>query len=207
MYTPSMFRFDKEQDKIDFMKNYSFATMITSKNDIPIATQLPFVIEQTPDKLLLSSHLALANEQAQYIEEYTSLVIFAEPHSYISPAHYDKFESVPTWNYIAVHAYGKAKIFNDDKDKLFILEKMIHFYEQAYQKHWDKLAERFKKELIKEIVAFELEITDLQGQQKLSQNKSEIEKQRIIKHLENSQKGTEKDLAIYMKKTNKNLFS
>src|ERR1051325_6086478 len=107
MYTPNHFRFDHEQEKIAFMKRYSFATMVTIKDQLPIATQLPFVINDNAGRIVLSSHFALANEQAKYIESNTSLIIFSEPHSYISPAHYDKQESVPTWDYIAVHAYGK----------------------------------------------------------------------------------------------------
>jgi len=93
-----------------FMKQYSFATIITVKDSISIATQLPFIIEASRDKLILGSHFAVANEQSKYIEAATSLVIFTEPHAYISPVHYDKRESVSTWDYIAVHAYGKQRL-------------------------------------------------------------------------------------------------
>lgn len=200
MYTPSMFRFDNEKDKIAFMKRYSFATIITDKNGIPLATQLPFTIRDSPDRLVLTSHFALANEQAKYIEENISLIIFSEPHAYISPTHYDKFESVPTWDYIAVHAYGRAKVIHEENSKLCLLEEMIGFYEKDYQKKWENLPENFKQRMMKGIVAFELEVTELQGQQKLSQNKTAQEKARIIKTLENSRIGTEKELASYIRK-------
>jgi len=114
MFIPNNFKIEHESEKIAFIKRYSFATIITSNNNIPIATQLPFVLEDQSGKLILSSHFAYANEQTKYIEEKTSLVIFTGPHAYISPVHYDNKESVPTWGYIAVHAYGTMKIMIEE---------------------------------------------------------------------------------------------
>jgi transcriptional regulator len=186
MYIPNHFRFRDKPEMVAFMQQYSFATIVTMNGNIPVATQLPFCIDNSSEKLLLSSHFALANEQATYIGDNTSLVIFSEPHAYISPVHYDKKESVPTWDYIAVHAYGKAKIVTDENTVIKILEQMITFYDESYLQQWNSLADKYKKGMIKAIVAFELEVTDLQGQKKLSQNKTAAEKQRIIAHLEKS---------------------
>jgi transcriptional regulator len=200
MFIPNTFAFENRAEKIAFMKQYSFATIITAKDNIPIATQLPFVIDERSDRLLLSAHFAIANEQTRYIEANTSLVIFAEPHAYISPAHYGKRESVPTWDYIAVHAYGKAKIIEEENIKIKALEQMIQRYEKEYMPQWESLSDKFKKGMMKGIVAFELEVTDLQGQKKLSQNKTETERKRIIDYLEKSENTIEKDIAIYIKK-------
>ena len=200
MYTPNHFEFKDNAGKIAFMKQYSFATIITVKYNFPIATQLPFFIDNSSDKLILSSHFAVANEQSRYIEANTSLVIFTEPHAYISPVHYDKGESVPTWDYIAVHAYGKAKIIEDEVAKITALEQMIRFYEKDYLHQWESLSDKFKKGMMRGIVAFELEVTDLQGQKKLSQNKTEAERKRIVEYLEKSENTTEKEIADYIKK-------
>src|SRR5690606_19641905 len=115
--------------------------------------------DDSSDKLILSSHFAIANEQAKYIEANTSLIIFTEPHAYISPVHYDKQESVPTWDYIAVHAYGKAKIAEDEITKIKALEQMIRFYEKDYLQQWESLSYKFKKGMMRGIVAFEIEVT------------------------------------------------
>ncbi|WP_400260873.1 FMN-binding negative transcriptional regulator [Sphingobacterium sp. SG20118] len=200
MYTPNHFQFTDKAEIVAFMKQYSFATIVTVKDSIPIATQLPFIIEDSQDKLILGSHFAVANEQSKYIGATTSLVIFTEPHAYISPVHYDKLESVPTWDYIAVHAYGKAKIVEDETAKLKALEQMIQFYEKDYLQQWESLPDKFKKGMIRGIVAFELEVTDLQGQKKLSQNKTETERHRITEHLSKSENTVEKDIADYIKK-------
>jgi len=199
MFVPNLFKFGNKAEQLAFMKQYSFATIITTNNNIPLATQLPFVIAERQDKLILSGHFAIANEQANYIEENTSLIIFSEPHAYISPAHYDKKESVPTWDYIAIHAYGKAKILNDENSKFKALEQMILVYEPNYLDQWNSLSEKYKKGMIRGIVAFELEVSDLQGQKKLSQNKSVVERERIIKHLEDSDNSTETELASFIR--------
>ncbi|WP_342332725.1 FMN-binding negative transcriptional regulator [Pedobacter sp. FW305-3-2-15-E-R2A2] len=200
MYIPNQFQFKDEAEKIAFMKQYSFATIITNKEHIPIATQLPFYIDNNSGKLVLSSHFAIANEQAKYIEANTSLVLFTAPHAYISPSHYDKKESVPTWDYISVHAYGKAKVLEEESSKIKVLEEMISFYDRDYLAQWNSLSDKFKKGMMRGIVAFELEVTDLQGQKKLSQNKTEAERQRIVEHLEKTNNSVENDLATYIRK-------
>lgn len=202
MYIPNGFKFESEVEKVAFMQRYSFATIITNNDHhIPLATQLPFVVDDNSGKLVLSAHFSIVNEQAQYIERNTSLIIFTEPHAYISPTHYDKQESVPTWDYIAVHAYGKAKIITDENLKITALEQMINLYEKDYLTQWNNLSDKFKKGMIKGIVAFELEVTDLQGQKKLSQNKSEAERERMIAQLSKSINTVENDLADYIQAT------
>lgn len=200
MFIPNSFRFEDRDEKIAFMRRYSFATIITAKDNVPLATQLPFAIDDRSGHLILSSHFAAGNEQARYVEENRSLVIFSEPHAYISPAHYDRKESVPTWDYIAVHAYGKAKIVEDEEGKVKILEEMIKTYEPAYSAQWNGLSDKFRKGMMNGIVAFELEVADLHGKKKLSQNKTEEERERIIKHLEKSENTAEKEIAAYIKK-------
>lgn len=200
MYIPNLFRLDEATATISFMKQYSFATIITSKGNIPVATHLPFVVEQRGDQLYLSSHFAKANEQARLMEAGPSLVIFSEPHAYISPEHYNKKESVPTWDYIAVHAYGQARILEQEEDKLATVEKMIRFYDPRYQEQWQSLPDKFKSGMLQGIIAFEITVTELQAQQKLSQNKTEEERARIVQQLEKSEQGTERDLAEYIRK-------
>lgn len=201
MYTPKTFEFENQAEKIAFMKQYSFATIITSADHIPIATHLPFFIDDSEGRLLLSSHFAKANEHTRYLENNTSLIIFSEPHAYISPAHYDKHESVPTWDYISVHAYGKAKILDNESSKLKVLEEMINFYDKAYIEQWNSFSDKFRTNMMKGIIAFEFEVHDLQGQKKLSQNKSVKEREHIIENLEKSNDSVEKSLASYIKDT------
>ncbi|MBB6238049.1 transcriptional regulator [Pedobacter sp. AK013] len=199
MLISNNFKFDNQSEQIAFMKRYSFATIITSHNNLPIATQLPFVVNEKNGKVLISGHFAKANEQVKYIEQYTSLIIFAEPHAYISPSHYEKHESVPTWDYISVHAYGKAHIISDEKAKEEALKEMIRYYEKEYLLQWDSLSEKFKQGMMQGIVAFEMEVNNIQGKKKLSQNKSEQERKNIVAQLENSNNAVERELAPFIK--------
>ncbi len=199
MFIPKMFEFHDKAEQIAFMKQYSFATIITNQGDKPIATQLPFIIEERVDTLIISGHFATTNEQTKYIEQNTSLIIFSEPHAYISPIHYDNIQSVPTWDYVSVHAYGKARIIGDTSSKIQALEKMISFYEPEYLEQWNQLSDKYKHGMLRGIVAFEIEITAIQAQKKLSQNKTKIERDRMVTHFEENGTAIERDLAQFIK--------
>ena len=128
-----------------------------------------------------------------------TLVIFQGPHAYISPTHYEKKQNVPTWNYIAVHAYGKATLLKSQEQATEVLEKMINTYEAEYFEQWKQLSETYKSGMIKAIVAFEIEVTNLEGKFKLSQNKTKNEQQHIANAFENSNDTLEKNLSKEMK--------
>jgi len=199
MYIPkNNIQTDKKQI-IDFIKRFSFGTIITSKNDLPIATHLPFLVSEIEEKIILTSHFAKANGQWKDIDNKNILVIFSEPHAYISPKNYDKELNVPTWNYISVHAYGKGKIITDSKIIFKILEKTIESYEIEYKNQWNKFPEEYKSKMANGIVAFEIVVTEIQAKEKLSQNKSENERKKIIDSLSNSKDSNETIIADYMK--------
>ena len=200
MYIPSFNTFPDGQEIVAFMQRYSFGTIVTAANGIPEATHLPFLVKQENDKVFLLSHFAKANPQSAEIIGNTSLVIFTEPHAYISPKHYEKEESVPTWNYIAVHAYGKAIIIEEEDKKAELLEHTIQSYDTGYLQQWEKLRHDFKSKMMKGIVAFSIEVSDLQAKKKLSQNRSETEQQNIIHSLTNSIDANEREIAAYMAK-------
>jgi len=199
MYIPSFNKFTDQQEAINFMKRYSFATIVTSVNGIPEATHLPFLVKQENDKLLLLSHFAKANPQSNEVINNISLVIFTEPHAYISPSNYEKETNVPTWNYIAVHAYGKARLLDNVDSKAELLKHTIETFEAGYLQQWDKLPDDYKLKMMNGITAFEIEVTDLQAKQKLSQNRTETEQQNIIDSLSQSTDTNEREIAAYMK--------
>lgn len=199
MYIPKSNVMADNAEIVSFMKRYSFATIITSKDNVPTATHLPFIIDQNEEGIVLISHFARANKQWEDLEATEILVIFTEPHAYISPAHYEKELNVPTWNYIAVHAYGRAKIIHEAEHVLKILESTILNYEAAYKTQWDGLPQEYKTKMAKGIVAFEIKVHDLQAKSKLSQNKTENEKQKIIEALSKSEASVERDVAEFMR--------
>jgi transcriptional regulator len=184
---------------VDFIKRFSFATLITSKNDFPIASHLPFVIKEEKDKLMLYSHVAKQNEQWKHIEDSPVLVIFNEPHAYISPTNYEKDVNVPTWNYISVHAYGKGHLITSHEDVIDLLENTIDNYEVSYREQWSRLPEKYRLGQMTGIVGFKIDVTEIQAKEKLSQNKTQNEQQKIIDTLSVSTDTNERITAEYMK--------
>ncbi|QQL51150.1 FMN-binding negative transcriptional regulator [Mucilaginibacter ginkgonis] len=146
----------------------------------------------------------MANPQSRLLINQKVLAIFNEPHAYISPSHYEKELVVPTWNYIAVHAYGQVSIIDEVDSKLTMLKEMITFYNDIdYLKKWITMPLDYKIKMAKGIVAFEIIVDDLQAKMKLSQNKAETEKDRIIETL-SSKDSAQQQVAEYMRRQQEN---
>lgn len=201
MYIPKTNLTTDKNEIVKFMQQFSFATIITAKDNYPVATHLPFLIRIEGDNVILTSHFAIANDHWKEIENHKVLVIFSEPHAYISPKHYDKELNVPTWNYISVHAYGQGKLITDADNVFKILESTINNYEDSYMQQWNSLPEDYRLRMSKGIVAFDIIVNDLQAKKKLSQNKTEAEQRKIIDSLSKSPHTNEQLIADYMKKT------
>ena len=199
MYIPKMNAMTDRGEIVAFMKQFSFATIITATENLPVATHLPFLVSDKDDKIILTSHFAKANEHWAAVAENKALVIFTEPHAYISPKNYGKDLSVPTWNYISIHAYGQGRLVTQTDKVIEILEATIGNYELAYMQQWNSLPEDFKLKMINGIVAFEIEVTELQAKKKLSQNKTDAEQRKIISSLSGSGNDNERHIADYMK--------
>lgn len=199
MYTPKFFEETDPAKLLAFMRRYNFATLVTAENDVPEATHLPFIVEKRGDKFILRAHMAKANPQWRQFSEKPVVVIFSGPHAYVSPLLYKDRENVPTWNYVAVHAYGTVKTFETVEENLTLLEKMMAEFDPVYfEGNWREIPEEYKTRLAGGIVAFEIEVTDLQGKKKLNQNKPGEDAQRVIAALEKGSAG-EKEIARYMK--------
>ena len=199
MYLPHHFTQTDTATLVAFMRQYAFATIVSEVDGKPCASHLPFVVEWKEDGTIqLLAHFAKANPQWQTLEGQTALVIFNEPHAYISPSLYDKELSVPTWNYIAVHAYGHATLITEEAAVRELLEKQIQSFEKEYFTQWMNLPEPFKAAMQKGITAFRIDVTELQGKEKLSQNKSAQERERIGKHLIENTDSTARETGLQM---------
>jgi transcriptional regulator len=200
MYTPKFFEEADEKKLLAFMREFNFATLVSAEKDLPTATHLPFIIEEQGDKLILSAHMARANPQWKEFGGKDVLVIFQEPHAYISPLLYTDKLNVPTWNYVAVHAYGKVKILETVDENIALLEKMMAVFDQNYLNgSWREIPYEYKASHAKAIVAFEIEIAELQGKKKLNQNKSVADAENVIAAFEKSESKNEQQIARFMK--------
>ncbi len=200
MYIPPYYKENDEQKLIEFMQTYNFAILISTNDSNMCATHLPFVIEKRGEKIILVCHMAKANPQWQLFTLNEVLVIFQGPHAYISPTHYEKEQNVPTWNYIAVHATGKTKLISKPSEVIALMEKTINHFEKQFYKQWKNLSTEYVNGMLKAIVAFEIEVTKLEGKFKLSQNKTKNEQQNIVESLEKSDDTIQNEISKEMKK-------
>jgi transcriptional regulator len=198
MYIPTHFRLDDAAQTVAFMQRYNFATLVTVIEGEPFVSHLPLVVEFDNQQVTIIGHMAKANPQWQTLAQQTALVVFAEPHAYVSPSLYEKPQNVPTWNYIAVHAYGQARLITDEAGAFALLEQQMRTYEPAYIAQWASLADDYKQAMVKGMVAFEIKVARLEGKQKLSQNKSEQDRQTVTQHMLESEDPMLRDLGIIM---------
>ena len=205
MYIPKYFKVTNVNEIWDFVQNHSFGTIITTEQGKPIATHLPVGLNKIGDDYYITGHLAYGNPQWRTFETCNNvLVIFQGPHAYISSSWYSH-ENVPTWNYQAIHMYGKASIL--DKNELTDeLSRMLEKYEQNREEPvlWDKLSPELLESQLKGIVGFKIKVEEIQAAFKLSQNRNETDYNNIIDKLQNEGNPNSKQLADRMEKRLKN---
>jgi transcriptional regulator len=203
VYIPNLFHETDTDNLVAFMRRHSFATVVSIQDGKPVATHLPLTVRHHQDTVTLRGHFAKANPQWRALAEGETLAIFTGPHAYISPKHYEARESVPTWNYLAVHAYGQASIveLDDDTEELTsMLSELIATHEPSYQLQWDALPEHYRDGMLRGVVGFEMVVTRLEGKVKLSQNKNESERKTITAALLDSEDPAAKATGEEMKK-------
>ncbi len=187
MYTPAHNRIDDRATLVTFMRAHPFAALVTHGEAGLRATHLPVVVELGDDRVRLLAHLAKANPQwHDFAAGNEALAIFAEPHAYVSPRHYERAESVPTWNYAAVHAYGTPRIVADREQKYAQQQSLVARHDQEYLARFPSLPRDYVDRMLAAIVSFTLDVTRLEARFKLSQEKLPVERQRIIATLEAS---------------------
>jgi transcriptional regulator len=201
VYIPEHFRVRDHAEAIAFMRANPFSILISDTEDGPFATHLPLVIRETESGLLLRGHVAKANPHWQHLEnEPLCLTIFHGPHAYVSPANYATRESVPTWNYSAVHVYGNARIFSAQNELLGMLHELIPMFEPAYADQWAELRDNYRERMLSHIVGFEISVTRIEAKFKLSQNRTREEQKNIISSLGSSADTTTSGVAGMMGK-------
>jgi transcriptional regulator len=193
MYVPASFAENDPARLHDFMRRRSFALLTSMGGNGLFASHLPLLLDaQTGPHGRLTGHMARANPQWRDVRGEV-MAVFSGPHAYISPSWYEEAGTVPTWNYVAVHAYGTFRIVEDREELLEILRTSVHEYEASRPAPWtfDESAGHLDP-MLKSIVGFRVEITRLEGKWKLNQNHSEQRRRRVARALrtqpdENSQ--------------------
>ncbi|MFL5787700.1 MAG: FMN-binding negative transcriptional regulator [Flavisolibacter sp.] len=199
---------DKDADKIlQFVKEHSFGYLIGSHLDIPVATQVPFLIDEHEGKLFLKGHIMRNTDHHKALEKNPNvLCVFSGAHTYVSASWYSEPKTASTWNYMSVHARGKLN-FVEEKYLLEILQRTTAHYENNIQSPslFEKLPDEYVQKLIKAIIAFEIEVTEIDHVFKLSQDRNEKSYSSIVSHLKDKDDGA-KEIARQMETRHDTLF-
>jgi transcriptional regulator len=204
MYTPKFNQLNDRAILLEAMRAYSFAILAGPQSPDPsgaplAATHLPLIVKDEGEHGLIEGHFAKANKHWQGLAGRETLVIFPGPHSYVSPRNYVEELSVPTWNYIAVHAYGTLELVEDDAAKESLVKALIAVHEPTYAEQWDRLPAGFHRAMLAGIMGFRIPIARIEGKFKLSQNRR-IEERRNVHAAQLAGSPDEQALAHWMER-------
>jgi transcriptional regulator len=184
VYIPAVFAEPDTAKLHEFMRRNSFAVLTSQGEGGLIASHLPLLLEsQAGPHGHLLGHMARANPQWRDVRG-EIMAVFSGPHAYVSPSWYEEGGTVPTWNYLAVHAYGTFQVAEDRDDVLAILRRSVLTYESPRPEPWPfDESEPNVERMLRAIVGFRIEITRLEGKWKLSQNHPEGRRRKVIRAL------------------------
>ena len=185
MYVPEAFASDDMGLARALVEAHAFGMLVASRGDGDFdITHLPFVLDAGDPFGRLRSHVARANPIAGMLERPLPVVaVFTGPHGYVTPRWYERpHDSVPTWNYTAVHVHGIARRIDDESDVRNLLAELTARYERGATDPWtpDALAPERREQLLGAITAFSIEVTRVESKRKLSQNKSAADRAGVI---------------------------
>lgn len=188
MYIPPKFKEDRIEVLHSAMKDIGVAAIISHGSDGLVASHVPVELDLTKGQFgTILCHFARPNPHVQAIEESSEvLAIFQGPQGYVTPSWYpSKYETgktVPTLNYVAIHAYGNASTF-DAPDKLLAhLKSLTNHFENQYEEPWevDDAPRDYIEKQSKGIIGIEIQITRLDGKWKMSQNRRTPDRRGVI---------------------------
>lgn len=187
MYIPEYHRVEDRAVMMDFMRSNPFAILISNVDGSPYATHAPLLVDDAGEQIVVRGHIAKANPHWKSSSGQESLVIFHGPHAYISPSLYENRESVPTWNYGAIHVYGEVEWFSDHARLSETLHGLINAFESSYMEQWASLRDEYRNRMLNHIVGFEIKSRRVEAKFKISQNRTKVEQARVIESLSKSE--------------------
>jgi transcriptional regulator len=208
MYIPAHFREERVEVMHDLIRRHSLATLVTLEPGGLNANHVPLLISPEPAPLgTLRGHVSRANAMwSDFDPKVQTLAIFSGPEAYISPSWYATKEEtgkvVPTWNYVAVHAYGRLEVFHDSERLKEIVRTLTEVHEGIFERPWsiDDAPAGYVDTLLNGIVGIEIKIDRLQGKWKVSQNRPPADQVRVAAALESAPDENARELSRLMRK-------
>lgn len=174
MYIPKHFDVTNKEEILNFIKANAFGQLISLVEGKLFSSHIPFLLGNEGESLIC--HIAKQNPQWEGIEEQEVLVTFQGPHDYVSPSWYAS-TGVPTWNYQSVHVCGKPQLITEKEKLCALVNELTEIYESDLENPWKP---EYKESMLHAIIGIEIKITDLQCKYKLSQNRTNSDRLRVI---------------------------
>lgn len=201
IYLPDVFH-ETDRDALHgLIESHGFATLISPDAIAPMITHLPLLLDRGRGAHgTLIGHVARTNPHWRTLQERPeALAVFHGPHAYVSPSWYGEQPSVPTWNYAVVHAAGRARLLHEPQALAHITKRLVETFESPRPEPWRmELPRDFHQRMLGGIVGFEIEIAQLSGKFKLSQNRTLEERRRVATALE-AGSAVEQEVAALMR--------
>ncbi|TGT61356.1 FMN-binding negative transcriptional regulator [Mesorhizobium sp. M00.F.Ca.ET.170.01.1.1] len=202
MYTPPAFRDNDSESLRTTIRAARLATLVTATAEGPLATPLPLLLaEREGEHGTIYGHVAKANPQWRVPPLGDGLAIFMGQDAYVTPAWYQTKQEtgkvVPTWNYVAVHAYGPIEFFEDVDRLLDIVTRLTDLHEGGRASPWavsDAPADFIQSQL-RGIVGLRMPITRLEGKRKMSQNRNAADRAGVLAGLAASERPSDREVA------------
>lgn len=206
MYDVPYFKEEDQDEIIQFMKDHPFVFLTGSDAEQnPVVTQVPVFIDERDGRYFLTGHIMRNTDHHKaFVQNNKVLAVFTGPHTYVSATWYTKPVG-STWNYMSVHAKGTIR-FGDTDELKSVLQRLSLHYENgntASSTVFDNLPDEYTERMVKAIVPFEIEITELKHIFKLSQNRDEKSYDNIIRQLKQKDNDARIIAAIMEKRKSK----
>ena len=200
MYISKLYREEDRVEIVEFLKQNEFATLVTYDGEKPTAIHLLMEVVDEKEELFINGHMSKANPLWKTFEKNPEvLIIFQGPHTYISPTWYNH-TNVPTWNYQSIHIYGKPRIVTDHEETYTMLSRLIARNEGKPSYRMETLPPDLVVKEMKGIVAFQVEVTRIEANYKLSQNRDDESYWSVVSHLDERKDEMSHGVAEAMKK-------
>ena len=177
MYIPKHFEVTDRDVLCAFINENAFGQLVSTVGGRLFSTHMPFLLSDDSTRLI--GHVARLNPQHTELDGQEVLITLQGPHDYISPSWYAS-AGVPTWNYQAVHIYGRGRVFDDTDALRSVVAALTEKYEAAYERPWQP---DYKAAMLSAIVGVEVTISEIQGKFKLSQNRPAQDQRQVVTQL------------------------
>jgi transcriptional regulator len=202
MYIPAHFKIKETAEIRTFVKAHPFGMLLSNGSQVPGVTHLPLqLMTDEEGKDSINIHLSKANPHANTLKDGERVVaVFLGTNGYISPRWYAAKDNVPTWNYTAVHAFGRLRKIEKEAELMKLVDQLTIEHEEGAESPWraDWSVEKIRK-MLNAIIGYEMKVERWEGKKKIGQNRSAEDQASLKRNLEKSADSAYQFLAQQMK--------